>query len=80
MNMNENDKKKVENVNPYCEGSAKGEQVEEMFDSIAPAYDFMNTAMTFGLHRHWRDKALCRCGQCAARQQEGVGRLPNGRR
>ena len=34
MNMNENDKKKVENVNPYCEGSAKGEQVEEMFDSI----------------------------------------------
>ncbi len=58
MNMNENDKKKVENVNPYCEGSAKGEQVEEMFDSIAPAYDFMNTAMTFGLHRHWRDKAL----------------------
>ena len=29
-----------------------------MFDSIAPAYDFMNTAMTFGLHRHWRDKAL----------------------
>ena len=29
-----------------------------MFDSIAPAYDFMNTAMTFGLHRRWRDKAL----------------------
>ena len=29
-----------------------------MFDSIAPAYDFMNTAMTFGLHKRWRDRAL----------------------
>lgn len=49
----------AEKVNPYeKEGRAKGEQVKEMFDSIAPAYDFMNTAMTFGLHRLWRDKAL----------------------
>ena len=29
-----------------------------MFDNIAPAYDFMNTAMTFGLHRRWLRKAL----------------------
>ena len=29
-----------------------------MFDSIAPAYDFMNTAMTFGMHRRWLRKAL----------------------
>lgn len=29
-----------------------------MFDSIAPAYDFMNTAMSLGMHRRWRDKAL----------------------
>ncbi len=50
----------VEEVTPYRdkEESRKGAQVEEMFDSIAPAYDFMNTAMTFGLHRRWRDKAL----------------------
>lgn len=48
----------AELVNPYAEGAAKGEQVERMFDSIAPAYDFMNTAMTFGLHRHWRNRAL----------------------
>lgn len=48
-----------ENIKPYDNGADnKGEQVEQMFDSIAPAYDFMNTAMTFGLHRHWRDKAL----------------------
>ena len=38
---------KVEGVTPYRPGE-KREQVEEMFDSIAPAYDFMNNAMTFG--------------------------------
>lgn len=48
----------VEKVNPYDADREKGKQVEEMFDSIAPAYDFMNTAMTFGLHRYWRDRAL----------------------
>lgn len=48
----------AECVNPYGDTSAKGEQVERMFDTIAPAYDFMNTAMTLGLHRHWRDRAL----------------------
>ena len=49
---------KVEEVNPYDSETQKGEQVERMFDSIAPAYDFMNTAMTLGLHKRWRDKAL----------------------
>lgn len=48
----------AERVNPYNDNSPKSRQVEEMFDSIAPAYDFMNTAMTFGLHRYWRDRAL----------------------
>lgn len=48
----------AELVNPYSDSSGKGEQVERMFDSIAPAYDFMNTAMTFGLHRRWRNRAL----------------------
>lgn len=47
-----------EQIKPYDEAGGKGKQVEAMFDSIAPAYDFMNTAMTFGLHRRWRDKAL----------------------
>lgn len=45
-------------MEPYREGVEKGKQVERMFDSIAPAYDFMNTAMTLGLHRRWRDTAL----------------------
>lgn len=48
----------AELVNPYSDTDHKGAQVEKMFDSIAPAYDFMNTAMTFGLHRRWRNRAL----------------------
>ena len=48
----------AELINPYDNERDKGEQIEEMFDSIAPAYDFMNTAMSFGLHRNWRSRAL----------------------
>ena len=48
----------AELVMPYGEGRDKHEEVEDMFDSIAPAYDFMNSAMTFGLHRYWRREAL----------------------
>lgn len=51
-------KRGAERINPYDNSREKGEQVEEMFDAIAPAYDFMNTAMTFGLHKVWRDSAL----------------------
>ena len=48
----------AERINPYSDKGAKGDQVEQMFDSIAPAYDFMNTAMTFGLHKSWRSRAI----------------------
>lgn len=53
-----NDRQGAERINPYDGIRPKGEQVEEMFDSIAPAYDFMNNAMSFGLHRRWRARAL----------------------
>ena len=43
----------VEHINPYDNERGKTEQVEAMFDAIAPAYDFMNRAMTFGLDRLW---------------------------
>jgi demethylmenaquinone methyltransferase / 2-methoxy-6-polyprenyl-1,4-benzoquinol methylase len=36
-------------------GRLPAEGVREMFDRIAPVYDFMNRAMTAGLDRHWRD-------------------------
>lgn len=50
---------KVEEINPYLhDGQSKTEQVREMFDNIAPAYDFMNRAMSFGLHRLWLRRAV----------------------
>lgn len=49
----------AERINPYAgDDRNKTRQVEAMFDSIAPAYDFMNSAMSFGLHRRWLRKAI----------------------
>lgn len=50
---------RVEQVTPYGEG-AKTEQVRQMFDAIAPAYDFMNRAMTLGIDIWWRRLAVKR--------------------
>ena len=50
---------RVEQVKPYGEG-AKTEQVRQMFDSIAPAYDFINRAMTMGIDIWWRKLAVKR--------------------
>lgn len=49
---------KAEHIKPYDAERAKTEQVREMFDSIAPAYDWMNRAMTFGVDKLWRRKAV----------------------
>lgn len=49
---------KAEKINPYDDKRSKTEQVREMFDSIAPAYDFMNRMMTFGIDKLWRRKAV----------------------
>ena len=49
---------KAEHIKPYDTDRAKTEQVREMFDSIAPAYDWMNRAMTFGVDKSWRRKAV----------------------
>lgn len=49
---------KAEKVKPYDNNRGKTEQVRDMFDSIAPAYDFMNRAMTFGLDKWWRSIAV----------------------
>lgn len=49
---------KAEKITPYKTSESKTEQVREMFDSIAPAYDFMNRAMTFGIDRIWRRIAV----------------------
>jgi demethylmenaquinone methyltransferase / 2-methoxy-6-polyprenyl-1,4-benzoquinol methylase len=38
-------------------GELEATQVREMFDRIAGVYDFMNSAMTAGLHHRWRERA-----------------------
>jgi len=49
---------KAEKINPYNNEESKTGQVKQMFDSIAPAYDFMNRCMTMGIDRLWRRKAV----------------------
>jgi demethylmenaquinone methyltransferase/2-methoxy-6-polyprenyl-1,4-benzoquinol methylase len=46
-------------VKPYS-GSIKGkkQQVAEMFDNIAPKYDFLNHFLSFGIDKIWRRKAI----------------------
>lgn len=39
-------------------GLDKKQQVEEMFDSIAGNYDFLNRSMSMGIDKGWRKKAL----------------------
>lgn len=52
---------RVEQVTPYgTHDTAKTEQVRQMFDAIAPAYDFMNRAMTLGIDIWWRRLAVKR--------------------
>ena len=57
--MTDDSRTRVEQVTPYGEG-AKTEQVRQMFDAIAPAYDFMNRAMTLGIDIWWRQLAVKR--------------------
>jgi len=46
-------------VTPYKNiSSGKKEQVEQMFDNIAPRYDFMNGLLSVGIHSRWRKKAI----------------------
>jgi demethylmenaquinone methyltransferase / 2-methoxy-6-polyprenyl-1,4-benzoquinol methylase len=50
--------KTPENLSPYNSSDDKHKQVENMFDTIAPDYDFMNRLMSFRQDLRWRKKAL----------------------
>lgn len=38
--------------------TTKKQQVEEMFNSIAPQYDFLNRVLSLGIDKGWRTKAI----------------------
>lgn len=48
-----------EKITPYHDG-AKAEQVEQMFDNIAPNYDKLNHRLSWNIDRGWRKKAINR--------------------
>lgn len=45
-------------VTPYKNDKSKREQVETMFDNIAPKYDFLNRFLSLGIDIIWRKKAI----------------------
>lgn len=48
----------VEKVKPYNHEQTKKEQVIDMFNEIAPKYDKLNGALSFGIDKYWRKEAL----------------------
>ncbi len=46
-----------ESINPYYEGD-KAQQVEQMFDNIAPTYDRLNHRLSWDVDRGWRKNAI----------------------
>ena len=46
-----------ETIKPYGEGE-KAQQVEQMFDNIAPTYDKLNHRLSWEIDKGWRKKAI----------------------
>lgn len=57
-----------EKIKPYSQQGEKVEQVEAMFDGIAPTYDFLNHALSMGIDRGWRRKAVEALGKYAPKR------------
>ena len=47
-----------EKINPYSTSGEKSEQVESMFDHIAPSYDKLNHRLSWNIDKGWRRKAI----------------------
>lgn len=46
-------------ITPYKDSeNQKKQQVEQMFDNIAPKYDFLNHFLSIGIDKLWRKKAI----------------------
>lgn len=48
----------MNSVKPYNDESSKKEQVEFMFDAIAPKYDLLNRILSLGIDISWRKKVI----------------------
>ena len=46
-----------ETITPYAQGT-KAQQVEQMFDNIAPTYDTLNHRLSWNIDKGWRRKAI----------------------
>ena len=47
-----------EKINPYSTSGEKSEQVESMFDHIAPSYDKLNHRLSWNIDKGWRKRAV----------------------
>lgn len=45
-------------IRPYNNGESKVNEVEQMFDNIAPAYDKLNHILSLDIDKSWRRKAI----------------------
>lgn len=54
---------KQETITPYDDKRDKGEQVEQMFDNIAPTYDTLNHRLSWNIDKSWRNKAIRKLGE-----------------
>lgn len=57
-----------EKIKPYSQQGEKVEQVEAMFDGIAPTYDFLNHLLSAGVDKGWRRKAVEALGRFAPKR------------
>lgn len=53
-----------EQIKPYKGNAHKREQVELLFDNIAPTYDTLNHTLSFGFDRCWRRRAVRTLASC----------------
>lgn len=49
---------KQETIKPYSQEGEKSQQVEAMFDNIAPTYDTLNHRLSWDIDKWWRNRAI----------------------
>lgn len=61
-----------EEVLPIGYEGSKSEQIEQMFDHIAPTYDKLNHTLSLGVDRYWRNRAIKALKSCKPRRMLDV--------